>query len=104
MTDLKNQQDFYYVMATINEQLVNVTYNTHLITRQQSSMYKHMLMWTCNYTDTLYPYPIANLRMLVLTNLIDYEPADLTVHLPLQLPSVCLFFSYRCLVFPKNVI
>ena len=39
--------------------------------------------------------------------LIDYEPADLTVHPPPpppELPRVGSFFSYRCLVFPNNVL
>ena len=35
---------------------------------------------------------------------IGYEPADLTVHPPPELPRVGSFFSYRCLVFPKNVL
>ena len=33
---------------------------------------------------------------------ISYEPADLTVHPPPELPRVGSFFSYRCLVFPKK--
>ena len=33
---------------------------------------------------------------------IGYEPADLTVHPPPELPRVGSFFSYRCLVFPKK--
>ena len=57
----KNQQDFYYILATINEQLVNVTYNIHLITKQENYMYKSTLMWTYSYADTLYPYPITHL-------------------------------------------
>ena len=35
-------------------------------------------------------------------NYLVYEPADFTVHPP-ELPRVGLFFSYRCLVFPKNM-
>ena len=37
-----------------------------------------------------------------LANIIGYEPADLTVHPPPELPRVGSFFSYRCLVFPKK--
>ena len=33
---------------------------------------------------------------------IGYEPGDLTVHPPPELPRVGSFFSYRCLVFPKK--
>ena len=40
-----------------------------------------------------------------LVTLVGYEPADLTVHPP---PQNCRgwvhFFSYMCLVFPKNVL
>ena len=36
------------------------------------------------------------------TNVIGYEPADLTVHPPPELPRVGSFFSCRCLVFPKK--
>ena len=34
--------------------------------------------------------------------IVGYEPADLTVHPPPELPRVGSFFSYRCLVFPKK--
>ena len=34
--------------------------------------------------------------------LLGYEPADLTVHPPPELPWVGSCFSYRCLVFPKK--
>ena len=33
---------------------------------------------------------------------IGYEPADLTVYHPPELPWVGSFFSYRCLVFPEK--
>ena len=33
---------------------------------------------------------------------LGYEPGDLTVHPPPELPRVGSFFSYRCLVFPKK--
>ena len=33
---------------------------------------------------------------------LGYKPADATVHPPPELPRVDLFFSYRCLVFPKK--
>ena len=36
--------------------------------------------------------------------LIGYEPADLTVHAPPELPRMGSFFSPRCLVFQKNVL
>ena len=36
-------------------------------------------------------------------SLLGYEPADLTVHPPPP-RRVGSFFSYRCLVFPKNVL
>ena len=40
-----------------------------------------------------------------LWKIIGYEPTDLTVHPPpLELSRVGSFFSYRCLVFPKNVL
>ena len=35
---------------------------------------------------------------------IGYEPADLTVHPPPELPRVGSFFSYIYLVFSKNVL
>ena len=36
--------------------------------------------------------------------LVGYEPADLTVHPPPQNCRGWVFFSYRCLVFTKNVL
>ena len=36
------------------------------------------------------------------TTVLGYEPADLTVPPPPELPRVGSFFSYRCLVFPKK--
>ena len=39
----------------------------------------------------------------LMTSVIGYEPADLTVHPPPpELPRVGSFFPYRCLVFPKK--
>ena len=38
----------------------------------------------------------------IVTIVTKYEPADLTVHPPPELPRVGSFFSYRCLVFPKK--
>ena len=45
-----------------------------------------------------------NISTDIYDRLISYEPADLTVHPPPELLRVGSFFSYRCLVFPKNVL
>ena len=39
---------------------------------------------------------------MIMIMIIGYEPADLTVHPPPELPRVGSFFLYRCLVFPKK--
>ena len=44
------------------------------------------------------------LHYFAVWKILGYEPADLTVHPPPELPRVGSFFSYRCLVFPKNVL
>ena len=52
-------------------------------------------------------YKIINMNVIIskVQSVLGYEPADLTVHPPPELPRVGSFFSYRCLVFPqKNVL
>ena len=47
-------------------------------------------------------YVILVCNMMLGFRAIGYEPGDLTVHPPPELPRVGPFFSYRCLVFPKK--
>ena len=67
-------------------------------------------IWGCAYCGFFCPKKlfvsiITFSHYLVHTEpLLGYEPADLTVHPPPKknLSRVGLFFSYRCLVFPKK--
>ena len=45
---------------------------------------------------------LRKLNMSMVELQVGYEPANLTVHPPPELPRVGSFFSYRCLVFPKK--
>ena len=69
-------------------------------------MIKYLFVIYCikNYFTTLvsFNYPTVDVIVSDSVSALGYEPADLTMHPPPELPRVGSCFSYRCLVFPKK--